>query len=61
MNVDRKTYTDRKGSHAYEVEAFIAGTSNERRTFEVIASNRDQATRIVERDGHRVASVNMIG
>lgn len=61
MNTDRTTYTHFKGQHAYDVEVFIAGTVNERKTFEVIANNRDQAARRVERDGHRVASVNMIG
>lgn len=54
-------YTDRKGSHAYHVEAYIAGSQKERVTFNVIANNRDQAARLVERDGHRVNSVNMVG
>lgn len=55
-------YINRKGTHAYDVEVFVAGSSSERVTFEnVIANNRDQAARIVERDGHRVCSVNMVG
>ena len=46
-------YYDRKGVHSYDVEVFIAGSSKERATYDVIANNRDQAARIVERDGQR--------
>lgn len=61
MNKDYTTYTTGKGKHAYDVEAFVAGSAKERITFEVYASDRDQAARRVEKDGHRVCSVNMIG
>lgn len=60
--IDEPRYTDRKGTHAYDVEAYVAGSSRGRVIFcNVIANNRDQAARIVERDGHRVCSVNMVG
>lgn len=51
-----------KGKHAYDIEVYMAGTSDEIKTFaNVVANNRDQAARIIERDGHRVRSVNMVG
>lgn len=59
--IDSSTYTKRSGRHCYAVEAYVAGYSKDRITFDVIANNRDQAERIVSRDGHRVTSVNMIG
>lgn len=55
------SYANGNGKHAYNVEAFVAGSSKERKTFCVWANNRDQAARRVERDGHRVCSVNMVG
>lgn len=54
-------YVDRAGRHSYDVEAYVAGSANERVIFKVSANNRDQAARLVERDGHRVNSVNMVG
>ncbi len=53
-------YFDRAGTHAYDVYAHVAGTNNEV-IFEVAATNRNQAARIIERDGHHVLSVNMVG
>lgn len=55
MQTDRTTYTNGNGIHAYDV-----GTSNGT-TFTVYATNRDQAARRVERDGHTVSWVNMVG
>ena len=55
-------YFNHPGKHAYDVYAYVAGSSNEQIIFDnVCANNRDQAARIVERDGHRVVSVNMVG
>jgi len=61
MNKDYTTYANGKGRHAYDVEAIVAGSEKERITFVVHANNRDQAARRVERDLHRVCSVNMVG
>ena len=54
-------YVDRAGRHSYDVEAYVAGSTKERVIFKVSANNRDQASRAVEKDGHRVCSVNMVG
>lgn len=59
--VDRNTYTNGNGKHAYEVEVFTSVHRKERKTFEVHANNRDQAARRLERDGYEVCSVNMVG
>jgi hypothetical protein len=61
MRRDFDTYNNGKGTHSYDVYAYVAGSSNEEVNFNVIAQNRDQAARRVERDGHRVNSVNMTG
>lgn len=61
MNRDHDTYNNGKGNHSYDVDVYVAGSKDEQKTFNVIASNRDQAARRVERDGHRVRSVNMTG
>lgn len=55
---DMKTYANGNGKHAYDVEAKKDET---RVIFLVYATNRDQASRRVERDGYQVCSVNMVG
>jgi len=66
MPVDRTTYTNGSGRHAYEVEVYLnkdaRNVSDFRRlTFEVHAVNRTVAAVRLERDGYEVCSVNMVG
>jgi hypothetical protein len=66
MNTDRTTYTTGKGAHAYDVMVYADKNCRvtkdfTTKTFEVCATNRDQAARRLERDGYEIYSVNMIG
>lgn len=66
METDRTTYARTKGRHAYDVYVYedkkCRETKNfKQKVFQVSASNRDHAARIVERDGYEVGSVNMVG
>lgn len=58
MHRDYDTYNNGKGHHSYDV---YVGDTKDEINFNVIANNRDQAARRVERDGHKVRSVNMTG
>ena len=53
------SYVATNAKHSYDVE--VITLDGARRTFDIHASNRDQAARIAERAGYEVASVNMTG
>ena len=53
------SYVATNAKHCYDVET--VDRDGARRTFDIHASNRDQAARIAERAGLVVMSVNMTG
>jgi hypothetical protein len=58
MITDRTTYTNSNAKHAYEIGV---GVNREEARFEVHANNRAQAARRLEKEGHTIRDVNMIG
>lgn len=54
-------FTERKGSHSYDVYVYADKSMVRIDTYHVIASNRNQAARLLEKEGFEIYSVNMTG